>query len=340
MEAQRLWATRHGLALSPSGTAFATTSGALFAGQLRDDTRRELLNGQGGEIAKLPSLRSSSCLVVNVFESWRESPAPVAAALGSASTQVTFEGFESKQPTGISEPHLDVLMKAGDLALAVEGKFCEPYDRGEKNIIQLSYLNTPGIWRGMTSVRAFAKRIHYGTERFEWLAVHQLLKHIAGLAVHHERFRLVLCWYRIDGPIADQVEAEIGRFARAVSSEVDFLSITYQELVTRLRNHPEPAPGYFDYLEGRYGLGAVPRPCPAKTPSRTRAVGVVADPSAIRSSTTWSRGLVNRSPMRRRVACSAPGVSSAGLSSASAVFTSPMSRRIGWCRCQVRGRHR
>ncbi len=74
METQRRWAVDRGVDLSPSGAAFASTADALFSGELRDDTRKELKAGKGGELAKLPSLRSSSCLVVNVFEPWREDP--------------------------------------------------------------------------------------------------------------------------------------------------------------------------------------------------------------------------------------------------------------------------
>ncbi len=61
-------------------------------------------------------------------------------------------------------------------------------------------------------------------------------------------------WYRIEGPTADAIETEIGRFARAVSSDLDFTAFTYQDLITRLAAKAPPVKGYFEYLEDRYEL--------------------------------------------------------------------------------------
>lgn len=257
--AQKAWAIQRGFVLNSSGSGVASMRDALFAGRLRPDTYAELAAGAGGELSRLHSFRSSTCLAVNVFEPWRAAPGPISKIFGFDPKATSLE-FESKQPTGLDgeAPHLDVLVQGRTHTLGVECKFLEMYSLAVNDFWD-SYFSNDRLWGGLASCRSLARRIADGNETFAWLGAAQLLKHALGLHTNHSsEVRLVLVWYRMDSRIAEEIEAEIGRFSRAVADDLDFLAITYQELVHSLFRTPGPAPGYFDYLEDRYGLGDPP----------------------------------------------------------------------------------
>lgn len=251
---QRAWAQRHGLALA-TDDRLARTEDALLLGGLHDDTRAELGAGAGGELERLASLRSSSCLAVNVFDPFRLKPRRVLQALGAAG-----EGtlrFEQRKPTGLrgTDPHLDVFFEPSR-PMGVESKFVETYDpRGVKNEFRPSYFAPPGLWDRIPAAETVARRIAQGDDQYHWLAAGQLLKHALGLSKHHpDGFALVLVWYRVDDPISALVDEEVGRFSRAVGDAFPFWAVTYQQLIRTIRaNRAEPTPGYLAYLEGRYG---------------------------------------------------------------------------------------
>jgi hypothetical protein len=247
------WAAGQGLTLSPGGQAFSHPNSALFVDQLCPETIDEFTEGAGAELNRIQSLRSSSCLVLNVFEPWRKNPRAVGDIFGAETDSLS---FEAKQPTGLKgvAPHLDVLLTGSNVSVAIEGKFLEMYTPTENHFAE-SYFARDDLWAGLENARELAARIADGSEQFRWLHAAQLLKHALGLSKNQQTdFRLVLLWYRVEGLIAEELEAEIGRFARAVSDDFDFTSMTYQELVARLRKVAEPMPGYFGYLEGRYQL--------------------------------------------------------------------------------------
>lgn len=164
--------------------------------------------------------------------------------------------FESKQPTGLKgiAPHLDVSLTGHDGCVGIESKFLEMYSPSA-NRFASTYFSHERLWDGLESSRELARRIVDGDMHFRWLHAAQLLKHAIGLMKNQgPGFRLTLLWYRLECDEADEIEAEIGKFTRAVSSDFHFTSMTYQELVRRLKNTKEPAPGYFNYLEDRYLL--------------------------------------------------------------------------------------
>jgi hypothetical protein len=93
--------------------------------------------------------------------------------------------------------------------------------------------------------------------QFKHLGAAQLIKHALGLKNGYgpTGFRLLYLWYDWPGEIADAHGNEIGRFGETVGGDFDFAALTYQELFERLREIPEPRPGYFTYLEDRYFSG-------------------------------------------------------------------------------------
>lgn len=252
LDIQRQWAESRSIALSEDRRAFVDPADALFAGSLRADTRREFSEGDGRELRRLHRLKSSSCLAINVFEPWRDDPEPLAQALGESASTMTFEKKQRTRLGGIP-PNLDVFLSGAGPVAGVECKFLEPYG-AEANEFRSSYFAKPGLWDGHPDLEDLARRIHAGEERFERLKAAQLIKHALGLQSNQPQgFVLRLVWYRLDHPLADQVQAEIDRFAAQVTT-IDFAAVTYQHLVTTLAAAPEPAPGYFAYIADRYGL--------------------------------------------------------------------------------------
>jgi hypothetical protein len=178
-----------------------------------------------------------------------------ASSLSFEATQPIWPVEESSQRT---PPHLDVLITGTGPAVGIESKFLELYSSATNHFASTYFPVKelePALWSGLPACRQLAERIAAGTESFTWLPGAQLLKHALGLSKNQpDGFRLVFVWYRIGGAVAHGIEAELGRFARAVSTDLDFTVFTYQDLITRLAAKPSPADGYFEYLADRYGL--------------------------------------------------------------------------------------
>lgn len=276
---QQAWADRTGRALTESRRRLESLSDALFVGDLNPATRQELSDGAGGELDRLASLRSSSCLAVNVFDPFRPRPSGILQAIGG-DPHATAMAFEQRKPTGLRgvDPHLDVLFGATEV-VGVESKFLETYDpRGPSNSFRPSYFETPGLWDELPGCDRVAERIAEGGDRYDWLGAAQLLKHALGLSkAHPGAFALVLVWYQVDDPVSELVDEEIGRFARAVGDIFPFWAVTYRQLVRHLKaNRTEPVPGYFDFLADRYGLFADKPPSPAPLQVLAKRQGVTA----------------------------------------------------------------
>ncbi len=182
----------------------------------------------------------------------------------------SFLSFEVKQPiwpvdgssTQRKPPHLDVLITGPGPTVGIESKFLELYSPANNEFAPAYFSSEdtdPPLWAGIPACRHLAERIAAGTSSFSWLPSAQLLKHALGLSRNQPRgFRLLFVWYRLEGPTADAIETEIGRFARAVSTDLDFTAFTYQDLITRLAAKDPPVEGYFEYLADRYDLTPQP----------------------------------------------------------------------------------
>lgn len=232
---------------------------------LSGDARAEFLKGSGGELGpngksgKMSSLRSSSALSYNVFGPWRGvdlQPLGVALRATVRSQSLRFEQ-QFRHGLRSTPPNLDVVLDCElQRPLAVECKFTEPY--GAKNDHQpldpKYFANGRNRWTevGLPECQALANSIGT-TVSFRRLAAGQLLKHLLGLArTTKERPRLRYVWFDSMCLEAAEHRVELERFAQAIDVSIDFVVLTYQQVIESLRSYPEPIPNYRSYLDARY----------------------------------------------------------------------------------------
>ena len=205
------------------------------------------------------SLWSSSALACNVFDYWRKRPlVPLLNALGLQAVGYQEPRFEQKFRTGVrsARANLDVLLETREsegLTVAIESKFTEPYQSGEKECLRPSYFVKPKTWEKLPLCRAVAESLT-NPMGFEYLDVGQLLKHILGLtgAFGAKRFVLHYLWYDVCGSdAAAKHRDEISRFSSLVANEVHFSAGTYQDVFRRLVAVMSGTP-YEAYLRSRY----------------------------------------------------------------------------------------
>lgn len=256
---QQDWATRHGIQFDGKGYTETATEN-LFQ-PLTDASTAEFGSGAGSELEeKMQALHSSSALVCNVFDYWRDRPLePLAAALGAPAI-VDDLHFEQTYPTGLrgTAPHLDVAL-FGDSATPffIESKFVEPYESGKSGSpFEISYFpESLQLWskHGLTNCQTLAQKINDREIRFSWLDAPQLLKHILGLANKFGKdFTLLYLWY--DHPSAEATEhrQEVDTFMQHLNGEIDFRTMTYQDLFQKMQDNPTVDESYVEYLRERY----------------------------------------------------------------------------------------
>ncbi len=261
-ERQRHWAAARSLTVTSNGRV-SQLEDNLFA-PLHVETRAEFEAGDGDEfgkpddVGKMFSLHSSSALVCNVFDYWRRRsllPLLRACEVDTAGTDLR---FEQKFLTGVgSKPaNLDVLITSSGaeyLPIAVESKFTEPFQTGERDSLRPSYLNKTKVWDGLPNCQRIAKSL--GTkDGFECLKAGQLLKHVLALKrkFGQRRFMLLYLWYDVNGSdAANQHRNEVREFAKLLGDEVLFRGETYQNIFNRLSSLTSGSP-YELYLRSRY----------------------------------------------------------------------------------------
>lgn len=95
------------------------------------------LDDRLGEPAKMRALYSSSALVCNVFDYWRDvDPTSIGRALG-IEVEVRDVRFEAPLSSGLrgTKPTLDLLLTGNSgLAFGVESKFTEPFQGHKKRV--------------------------------------------------------------------------------------------------------------------------------------------------------------------------------------------------------------
>lgn len=262
LDTQRNWARRRGIKIDGDYTERLEDN--LFR-PLNPKTRDEFAQADGNELGssdrrgKMCSLRSSSALAVNFFDSWRGTSLDrLSEALG-ADGEFTELLFEQKYPHGIGgiPPNIDVVLqpKGGGAPLAIESKFAEPYG-SQKPHPQLNPKYFPegrGLWRdvGLTQCQSVAEAVGHDLS-FVKLSAAQLLKHVLGLKRAHpvERPRLAYVWYDQKSDEGEMHRAEVQQFASLLSRDIDFTSLTYQTIFERIKPFAEPT--YIAYLGDRY----------------------------------------------------------------------------------------
>lgn len=232
---------------------------------LSAEVRREFEAGSGGELGrngkagKMCSLRSSSALSYNFFQPWRGCDLqPLAAALETTVSSQELR-FEQKFRHGLrsTPPNLDVVLDIGQpRPLGIECKFTEPYGtkRDHAPLDDKYFVGNRARWTEVNLPRAQALAASVGyAARFRRLAAGQLLKHLLGLAKTTQlppRLRYV--WFDTGCDEASEHRAEIGRFEEQLDASIDFVALTYQELLVALQKSSEPIVGYRSYLMERY----------------------------------------------------------------------------------------
>lgn len=239
----------------------------IFNHELHPDTKKEYERGKGHELkgkrAHMKALHSSSALVVNVFDYLRRQNRiqDIARCCGAEGVISGME-FEKTHPIkGVARtpPHLDIEF-AGSIPLTIESKFTETYyrqtRRDNKDTHLDEYLKHREIWSGISKVRALAESIvrqSGARTNFEYLDVPQLIKHILGLkSSYGSSFCLLYLWYKVNSPEANRHEEELARFSTSVNDEINFRTMTYQDLFNRIRHLPDVDSAYIEYLEQRY----------------------------------------------------------------------------------------
>ena len=183
---QRAWADKRGIKFNANGYTLSLNDN-LFR-PLSLSSEEEFRSGKGDELSKgkMNALHSSSALVVNVFEYWRNQDVDFIARACGTSKGETSLCFERTYPTRLGgiPPHLDVeFYNPLFRPLAIEAKFTEPYHRKTKRYIKDKYLNS-NLWKGLNGCESLIRLVREeetGKTSFSFLDVPQLLKHILGL---------------------------------------------------------------------------------------------------------------------------------------------------------------
>ncbi len=262
---QLAWAQQRGV--TAEGGYTTRVEDNVFGGQLHPDTRSEYERGKGKELeGHMKALHSSSALVVNVFDYWRRANRiqDIARCCGATGSVVGMEFEQTRPIRGVTRtpPHLDVEF-CGMLPLAIESKFTETYRRKTRRPIPNThldkYLASRDIWTGLPRLKAIAESIvgeSGGMTQWEYLDVPQLIKHVLGLNCRYRgEFSLLYLWYCIDSPEAKAHADQLDAFSTSLDGEIDFRTMTYQDLFAKLEQVPDADSGHLSYLGERYFTG-------------------------------------------------------------------------------------
>jgi len=261
---QREWARARSMELSSTGYSCMRLEDNLFQ-PMNSSTSGPFKKGRGGELdGKMRALNSSSALACNFFDYWRgKNAAPLAGALGIG--KVRGVCFEKTFSTGVSKPHLDVVLSCDEAAVfAIECKFSEPfYGDKKKDLLKEKYFfQGKKLWdnNGIHRCQSVAQRLHERNLCYHHLDAAQLLKHMLGLANCEKDWTLLYLWFNPGGPEADCHREEIEQFIDEVSRDGGKVggggvirAMTYQDLFKSMsENLDGKHEAYRKYLEERY----------------------------------------------------------------------------------------
>lgn len=243
---QRAWAGSRGIEIDKDGYCYDRN--ANFYEPLSACSCRELESGDGSELGKagrrgkIQALHSSAALACNFFDYWRgRDLGPLAQSL-DIPTRLCGLALEQKFATGLGRiaPNLDVVLYGCDgTVFAIESKFTESFARSKnKCFLKPKYFpEAHGLWKdaGLPGCQTLAEDLHNGRERFELLDAAQLLKHMLGLSLSGQPWKLTCLWYGPSGPMADLHAKELATFSERIGSDsTRFATLTYQDLFERM----------------------------------------------------------------------------------------------------------
>lgn len=236
----------------------------LLAGINLSQFEQDFGNGAGGELAdKARAPFSSSALVVNHFGRFKGEE-PRLKVDGLCGFQKNTLHFEAKCSTGLggTPPHLDVLIKAPELILAIESKCTEhlgtksaKFSPSYERLLGKNHQSQPWLSE-MMAIRA-------GRRQYRHLDAAQLVKHALGLANCYQSRRVTLLYLFWEPRNADRIE-ELSAHRReledfkgfVVGGAPRFLSMTYRQLWTEWESAPTPTwlRGHVAALRARYDV--------------------------------------------------------------------------------------
>jgi hypothetical protein len=262
---QKAWAKVHDVPLDSCGYAKDLSNNLfqpLSALTIRDFQQaggHELEDRPDGKPAKMRAFESSSALVCNFFDFWRERNVGEIGRILMIPEPVIQVSFEVKFPTGLrgTPPTLDiVLTDCAGVIWGIEAKLCEPYrPKPNRPSFAASYFpDGNGLWarRDLILCERLARNLHDRKVIFERLDVAQLLKHSLGLYNQPQMAHLWYLWYEEPGPEAEEIRMDLAVFAEQVDPQLNFRAVTYQELYKSLQRIPDADASYVEYLSSRY----------------------------------------------------------------------------------------
>lgn len=218
----------------------------------------------------LQLLESTLALVCNVFEPRRDSPALLAAACGADAGTEALHLCAVVAAAAALECELDVVFDAaitpGGRPTALMATYAEPYRSARPrhepaNRVSSVWLESLDVFTELPMSLQLALDLRATPRRFEHLGAAELLcASVCLTAAHGYRgFRLLHLWYDAGGPAAAKYRAELDRFRFRIGGEVDFRSLTWQQLGARLGPFERRAATALDaahlaYLRDRYVL--------------------------------------------------------------------------------------
>jgi len=295
LETQATWARSQDLEIGDSRHTPDLRSN-LFAplpdgvrGELEQSRRHPLgdvaRDVEGGKPGDLQLLESTLALVCNLFAPGgggattgalaetcggdsRTGRMRVCPTVGTAASGLSAEVdvlFETASPAASSNDDAG----AGDdvgRPTAVIASYAEPYRsprprREPANRVSSEWLEPSGIWEALPMCRRLALDLRASPRRFEHVGAAELL--LAGVSMTtqygYRGFRLVHLWYDGGGAAAAKYRSELDRFRFRVGGELDFRSLTWQQLYAQLAEAGRDGSGPLDgarlqYLQGRYAL--------------------------------------------------------------------------------------
>lgn len=263
---QQIWAANHNIEVDSSGCYTKALHANLFQ-PMHTDTLVDFQRGSGDELGengrrgKMQALHSSSALAVNFFDYWRGLSLTWLQDAMSLSSKPASLCFEKKFPTRLpgNPPNLDVALSLTDgKTVTVESKFTETYTHANhEEPFKDSYFPIgDGLWLrcALPRCQRLAGRLRNRESKFQYMNVAQLLKHVLGLAQPGVgQFTLFYLWYAIPSEEATQHAKEVKEFIDEVGFELDFRTLTYQELFSSARRDLRGEhQAYLSYLEERY----------------------------------------------------------------------------------------
>ncbi len=242
---------------------------------LLEENQKRFEDGNGHEVqgsldapAKMQALHSSSALGVNIFQYWQKRGLikEIASACGFCdrtskySESIVFEDKYYINTKFVIPPNIDVVfhnyLTLPDELFAVECKFSEAYGGRPHGGLKSKYLEEENLWSDLAALNKLGWETNHDAKRYSYLDAAQLIKHILGLKarVGIKEFKLLYLWYDVLGIDGASHRAEVEDFTKIAKSDgINFLAMTYQELITNLdRDHRAEHSEYIKYLTERY----------------------------------------------------------------------------------------